>query len=99
MNTTDKRIIDIENTEWRQRIKQYLLNMKRDTIKEILKNQWSDFDEKFNRNDVLKQQIKIINDIVDLPQVVKWIQESERARDYLEAGIEDVKDIDYSLLI
>jgi len=99
MNTTDKRIIDIENTEWRQRIKQYLLNMKRDTIKEILKNQWSDFDEKFNRNDVLKQQIKIINDIIDLPQVVKWIQESERARDYLEAGIEDVKDIDYSLLI
>jgi len=73
--------------------------MKRDTIKEILKNQWSDFDEKFNRNDVLKQQIKIINDIIDLPQVVKWIQESERARDYLEAGIEDVKDIDYSLLI
>ena len=54
---------------------------------------------KYSRNDVLKQQIKIINDIITLPSTVKGIHESERARDYLEAGIEDMKDIDYSLLI
>ena len=84
------------NVEWRLFVKEYLLGLKMDMVREIIKNQWLDLSKPYSRHDVLRQNIKFIDDLVNLPQIISASQKEKIASDYLRKGIEDISDINYN---